>query len=128
MSISNYLENKILDHALGVAAYSMPSTVYVSLHSANPTDTGSGAELSGNAYARVAATFAAAASGATANSAEIQFPIATPSTWTTATHFGIWDAVSGGNLLWYGALGSSVTVTAGQRATFAVGDLDITLD
>ena len=34
MSLSNYLENKILDHVFRNTSYTSPTTVYVSLHSA----------------------------------------------------------------------------------------------
>ena len=43
--MSNYLEEKLLDHTLGTSAYTHPSTVYLALHTADPTDAGSGAEV-----------------------------------------------------------------------------------
>jgi hypothetical protein len=69
-SFSNYLENELLDHVFGAAAYSAPATLYVGLSTADPTDDDSGlAEPSGNGYARVAVTnnatnFPAASGGA----------------------------------------------------------------
>jgi hypothetical protein len=66
---SDYLENKILDHVLRNTAYTSPTTVYVGLYTAAPTDAGGGTEVSGNGYAREAATFSVASGGATANSA-----------------------------------------------------------
>jgi hypothetical protein len=44
------------------------------------------------------------------------------------TYFGIYDAVSGGNLLAYGLLGTAKDIDDGDTAKFAAGDLDITLD
>ncbi len=41
---------------------------------------------------------------------------------------GIWDAVSGGNALWGGALTVAKNVNAGDTFTIAADDLDITLD
>ena len=38
--MSNYLEEKLLDHTLGTSAYTTPSTVYLALHTAVPTDAG----------------------------------------------------------------------------------------
>jgi len=124
MSASNYLENVILDHTLGTSAYSMP-TVYVSLHTANPDEDASGAEVTGGSYARQTATFAAAASGSASNDAEVVFtgmPVA------TVTHFAVWDAVSGGNMLVYGALDASKTVGAGDALSFGIGNLTVTVD
>ena len=46
MSKSNYLENKLLDHALGTTAFTQPTNQYLALHTADPTDAASGAELS----------------------------------------------------------------------------------
>ena len=86
-SISNYLENELLDHILGTGAYTKP-TVYVGLSTADPTDDASGnAEPSGNAYARVAhSAWDAATSRATENTGTCTFPQATGS-WGTITHW-----------------------------------------
>jgi len=51
---SNYLENKVLDHVLRNVSYSSPTTVYVGLYTSDPTDAGSGTEVSGGSYARQA--------------------------------------------------------------------------
>ena len=128
-NISNYLENKLLDHILRAVSFTSPATVYVSLHTADPTDAGSGAEVSGGSYARVAVTagFAAAASGATSNSAAIIFPTATGS-WGTVTHFGIWDASTSGNLLIYGALAASVAPVTNDIVQFNAASLSVSLD
>jgi hypothetical protein len=39
--MTDYLEKKLLDHTLGKAAYTMPTTVYLALFTADPGDTGS---------------------------------------------------------------------------------------
>ena len=36
MSISNYAENKILEHTTGTTAWTMPTDVYVKLHTGDP--------------------------------------------------------------------------------------------
>lgn len=127
---SNYWENKILDHVFSKASYTAP-TIYVGLSTADPLDDGSGlAEPSGNGYARVvtsASTWTAASGGALSNAGDITFPEASGS-WSTVTHFALFDASSGGNMLAHGTLSVSKTITAGDTAKFAVGDLDVTLD
>ncbi len=48
--------------------------------------------------------------------------------WGTITHFGIFDASSGGNLLFHGALTESRTVNSGGQAKFLATELQIGLD
>lgn len=124
---SDYLENKILDHVLRNTAYTSPTTVYMALFTAAPTDAGGGTEVSTGNYARTAITFGAAASGAIANSGAVNFP--TPSgSWGACTHFGIFDASTAGNLLYWGALAQTETPLSGNTVTFPIGDIDITED
>jgi len=124
-AMSDYLENKILDHVLGTTAYTAPTTVYVGLATASFADDNSGTELTGNNYSRVSATFDAAASGTTDNSAAIEFAAATGS-WGDVSHFGSFDASSGGNLLIHGAFTTSKTIASGDVLKISAGDLDIT--
>ena len=124
-AMSDYLENKILDHVLGTTAYTAPSTVYIGLATASFADDNSGTELTGNNYSRVAATFSAAASGTTSNSAAIEFAAATGS-WGSVSHFGIFDAASSGNLLIHGAFTVAKTIASGDILKIPTGDLDIT--
>ena len=124
--MSNYLENALINHTLRNSALSAPSAVYVSLHTANPDEDASGAELSGSAYARQAATFAAPSNGVSTTSADINFPQATGS-WGTVTHIGIWDASSSGNMLYYTALDASKTIATGDILKIAAGSLTVTL-
>jgi hypothetical protein len=131
-SFSNFLELELLDHVFGNAAYSAPATLYVALFTATPSDTGGGTEVSGGSYARKdvtnnATNFPAAAAGAKSNGTAITFVTATAS-WGVVTQFGIFDASTAGNLLAWGDLTASKTVDSGDTVSFAVGDLDITLD
>ena len=135
MSKSNYLEDKILDHALGTTAFTQPTNQYLALHTADPTDAASGAELSAAAtanktgYARAAIDFNAASSGTAtgpAGSNTIEFTNShASSSWTQVTHFGIWDASSSGNLLYHGALTTAKTIAAGDTLRFTAGSISI---
>jgi hypothetical protein len=124
-AMSDYLENEILDHILGTGAYTMPTTVYVGLSTGSFNDDNSGTELSGSGYARQSIAFGAAASGTASNSGAVDFPAATGS-WGTVSHFGIFDASTGGNLLIHGALTASKAVATGDILRIATGDMDIT--
>ena len=133
MAVSTYERDARLNIFRGTAHPSVPTNFYISLHSADPSLTGS-SELSGNGYARVAVSPASgswdapATNGSVrqiANTNAIAFAAATGSDWTAATHFGIWDASTSGNFIRGAALGSSRTVQVGDTATFAAGALVI---
>jgi hypothetical protein len=124
-AFSDYLENKVLLHVLANTAYSSPTTVYLGLHTADPTDAGTGTEVSGNAYARQVAAFTVTNDTAS-NTSAIEFPTATGS-WGTVSHVGIWDNLTGGNLLFHGQLSASKTIASGDVFRVPAGDLDITL-
>lgn len=133
MSFSNYLELALLDHVFGGSDYTRPATLYISLHTADSGETGASEVASSNAYARVAVTnnatnFPAASSGSKANGTTITFATPTGAGWGTATHFGIWDASTGGNFISGGALSVSQSIPAGVIVSIAVGALTITLD
>jgi hypothetical protein len=126
---SNYLENKVLDHFLGTASTTAPSAVYLALFTSDPTDAGSGTEVStvGTNYARQTITFSSASGGTTSNSAAVEFSQATGSGFGTVTHFGIYDASSAGNLLFHGALTTSKTIDAGDVFKISSTNLNITV-
>jgi len=124
-NLSNYLENKLVDHFLGTTTYTKPSAVYVALYTVAPTDSGGGTEVTGGSYARQTAAFSAAASGATSNNANIDF---TNMPAATVVAIGIHDALTSGNLLLWGTLTSNKTTDAGDTLRIATGDLDISID
>lgn len=125
-AISNYLENALINVTLRATSYTAPTTVYVALFLTDPTDAGSGTECSGAAYARQAATFAAPSNGSSSTNADVQFPQAGDS-WGTMTHFGIYDALTTGNLLYHGALTTPKTIDTGDVFKIASGSLTVTL-
>ena len=126
MSFSDYLETKVLDHVFGGTAYTAPSTLYVALFTAAPSDSGGGTEVSGGAYARQTIAFTTSGD-TTSNNAAIEFPTATAN-YGTVTHVGVYDASSAGNLMAWAALTSSKTIETGDVFRIPSGDLDITLN
>ena len=127
---SDYWENEILDHIFDKDGLT-PPTMFVGLSTADPIDDGTGlAEPSGNNYTRVqtsASDWNPASGGALSNLVEIVFAMAT-SNWGTMTHFALFDAATGGNMLAFGSLDESKTVGSGDIAKFAAGDLEVKLD
>jgi hypothetical protein len=102
---------------------------YISLHTADPGNTGA-SEVSGGSYARQGpVTFANTGNNPTtaANDAVIEFPVATVS-WATITHFGIWSASSAGTFYGSGALSASKLIDVNDIARFIVGALTVTAD
>ncbi len=142
--LSNYLENKLIDLIFRGQAFPSTPTLYIALHTADPTDAGTGTEVStsGTGYSRLAVTASlnnfcgtqgagstvasTGTSGSTSNNIAFNFPAATGN-FGTVTHVGIWDALTGGNLLVYGQLSVSKAVSAGDPFLFSVGNLNMTL-
>jgi hypothetical protein len=124
-NLTNYLENKLIDHFLGTTSYTMPADVYVALFTVSPGEAGGGTEVTGGSYARQIATFTAASSGATSNDSNIDFT-GMPAETTVA--IGIFDALTSGNMLLYGTLTTNKTTDAGDTLRIATGDLDISID
>lgn len=124
--MSDYLENKIFNHVLRNTAYTAPSAVYLALFTADPTDAGTGTEVTGGGYARQLIAFGAPTNGAGANSGDLLFPIATAN-WGAITHIGIFDAVSAGNLLFHGQLTTAKTINTDDQLKVTAGDITVTL-
>lgn len=124
-NLSDYLENKLLDHFLGTTSYTMPTPIYVALYTVAPNDAGGGTEVAGGSYARQTATFDAAASGATQNDTDIDF-VNMPA--CTVVAIGIHDALTSGNLLVHGTLTANKSLDAGDTLRIATGDLDISIN
>ena len=124
--ISNFLENALINATLRATTYTSVATVYVSLWTSDPTDAGSGTEVSGGSYARTAVTFAAPSNGATTNNADVTFPTATAS-WGTVGWIGINDAATSGNLLYHTPLDTSKTIDSGDIFKISTGNLSVTL-
>jgi hypothetical protein len=134
-ALTNYLENKLIDHIFQGTAYTGPSNLYIALFTAvSDGEAGTVTEVSGGSYARVAVTAnssnwsdATGNNGTTSNVNAVTFPAATAD-WGTVTHFGIYDAASTGNLLVYAALTSSRNITNGSTPSFAAGALTVQID
>lgn len=132
---SDYLEAALLNHLFGSVAYTVPGTYHFALFTSAPNDTGGGTEVnpSASGYARVSVannttnfpTITAPASKS--NGTAVNFPIATAA-WGSVVAFGIYDASTGGNLLFWGDLTTARSVLTGDTPRFAAGALVITED
>lgn len=119
-ALSNYGENKSMDHLLGTSSWTKPTNTYVQLHIGSP-----GEDCTANVAAtttRQVASWAAAASRAIATDAALNWTIASDE---TISHFSVWDASSAGNPVLYGALSSSVVEQTSDTFTIASGGLTL---
>ena len=138
---SDYLENKIVDHLFRGVQWVAPTTLYLGLMNAAPTDAGASAEVVGGGYTRLAVPCtltnwratqggngaSTGDTGTTANLITLVFPAPTGG-WGNITHFGIFDALTGGNLLLWDAVASPQTVNAGDPApAFPIDALAVTV-
>lgn len=141
MSMTNAAEAAILDliflntdwanigDAGGLQNSATAGSFYVSLHTADPGETGdqTTSETAYTSYARVAVARSGAgwtrSVSTISNAALVQFPQCTGGT-STITHFGIGTASSGaGNLIFKGSLSASLSVSNGIQPQFAAAAL-----
>lgn len=126
-AMTNYLEDNLLNHSLRNVAFTSPASVHAALFTAAPGEGGGGTEVSGGSYARQAVTFGAPSANTTSNSADVTYPTATAD-WGTVTHVAIFDAASGGNMLFYGTLSQSKVVNTGDTFRFLSGNLSVSMN
>ena len=130
--LSEYLIEKLLDHAMGKAEYTMPTDVYVALFNGDPL--GAGTELEAppdTDYAREimadtdwnVAAFVSP-TGTIDNATDTDFGIA-GAAWGTVDHYAIYDALTGGHMLAGGPLEVSRSVQLNDPVKFPAGELKI---
>ena len=134
--LTNYLEDKIVNHVFGSTTYTKPTNWYVGLLTATPSDSAAGTEVTGGSYARQVCAFTITGSGIAqaVNTSAITFPTATAD-WGIVGWVGIYDALSGGNLVAYQNLQQSdfststtKTINDGDIFKFNASTIKIQLD
>lgn len=118
-----------IGNSSGLQGSSVVGKLYVALYTTNPTDADTGTEANYTGYARIGVNRSLSGwtvSGNTVqNTASIIFPISSGGS-NTITHIGIRTAITGGDLLYSGALGSSVSVSSGDTPKFNSNQIIIT--
>lgn len=144
--MSNYMRNKLVDFFHRGQSFTPPATVYMTLVSTGPTAATAGTPLAGTGYARqpVSASLAAWAgtqgagttavstgtTGQTSNNAVVDFGTA-GSDWGTASHWEAYDALTGGNRLFWGEITDAVgtptprTIVTGDPVSFPISAMQI---
>lgn len=119
---SAYLRDALVEHALGINAFTMPTNVFLALFTSDPTVDDTGDELTGGSYARQQLSFAAAVDGVCDSNTSETF---TNLTANRITHWGIYDASTSGNLLYFGAFDIFIDVNNTDDLPIASGDISI---
>ncbi len=127
--LSDFSEELLLEYLFtAIAAADRPTAWYLSLHDADPGDTGADELTTGedSGYARTTITFVKDANNTVVSVANTTH---TPTDGTNViTHIGIWDALTSGNYLAGGELDGPRTITSTAPLTIAAGDLIIALN
>lgn len=131
---TNHMESLVLTGLLNGTSITLSNAKpYIGLLTSAPTDSGGGNELAGGGYARVQVgssgqgDFSVSAEGSASNGAEFKWADATAD-WGTVTHVAVYDSATGGNMLLYGTLNSSVNVTSGDIFKIPPSGFTINMD
>jgi hypothetical protein len=132
-AFSDYLENTLVNATLRGGTYT-GGGVFVALFKSDPTDAGTGAELTDSGYVRQRAHttvasdgFTVPSNGSTSNARNLIFP-AIVQVQVAITHWGIFDAQTNGNLLYYAPMLNPKTLDPTDVLSFPIGSLIVTLD
>lgn len=123
MPKSYYADNTTLNLFLRNTPFSPPILTYLALFTVSPTPAGGGTEVAGNGYARQVVTFGTPNNGSCSNVATVAFPVDVIADWGTITSYGAFDAITGGNLLYFNNLSSSRYVAVNDQIVFPAGQL-----
>lgn len=123
-ALTTALANQLINAVLRSTSYVSPGAVYLAAFSTTPAANGSGTEVTGGSYARVSMSFSAPVNGTTSNTNEADI-LGMPA--VTVNGLALFDASSGGNMLFFGSLATPKTANAGDTFIVKVGDLNIAL-
>lgn len=137
MPASVYTQQNVLNAALRGTVYPLPAGTYISLHTADPGETGASEVSTGtwpgyvrrhveNGAAIGTGWSAADANGQSKNAKQITFPTNNGAGNITISHFAIWDDLAAGNLIATGVLNTPVTLAIGEIQVFDINALTVT--
>ena len=135
--ISQYMMPKAMDHLVGKASFTIPATVAMTLCTANPSSTSTGATQAETVYSNYirltfsTATFSSATTATPSvslNAAQLQFANCGV-TGSTLLGWTLCDSATtgAGNMLWFGGLTSTVISSTQTPPTIAAGALSCSL-
>lgn len=127
--MGNYAVHEMLDHTFRNLSFTSPTTVYSTIYTAAPSDSGGGTQATGGTYARQSTTFAAPSGGSCASNATVSWT--DDAGWGTITSWGLHDAAAVGTdqLIFYDTAfteGSAV-LTSGDTFQITSGSMTCSL-
>lgn len=132
---SDYLEDKLIDLVLRAQAFTPPAKTWVALHTAAPGDTGANEvpTTTWPAYVRQDAAKGGAQTaawtnrgdGTAQNALQLLYAMYDGTAPLTVTHFSLWDAQTGGNMLVQAQLAANRTVNPGDVFVVDVNKLTV---
>lgn len=140
-SLSNYLENAILNHVFGGSGvaqqYSPPAHLYCALFTQLDTATSGDANLvtevpilygyNRSLIPNTKDSWTTASNGSLTNSIAISFSAAAGGNWGTVKGIGLYDAITGGNLLAW-STGVNKLIEDTDSVSINIGSMSIALD
>lgn len=134
---SNYTEANVINALLRGVAFPLPSKTYVSLHTANPGEAGD-SEVTTDAFpayvrreaeqgGAIGSGWSEPVDGVSKNAKQLTYPGFDGAAPVTASHWAVYDAPTGGNLLFYAPLQTSRTLQSGDVFVFDINALTVTM-
>lgn len=118
-ALTNFGESQLTNYLLN------SGNRYLALYVTAVTETGTGTEVTGTWYSRKLCTFTTSTDGASSsNNIQLDFGEVTGSA-VTVTHWGLFDAATGGNMWAYGDFTVGKTASIGTNIIIPVGDIVI---
>ena len=134
---SNYTENNVINALLRGVTFPLPAKTYVGLHTANPGESGGNEVDTGDfpAYVRreaevggyIGSGWSEPTDGETKNAKQLTYPGFDGEAPVTVTHWAVYDAASGGNMLFYAPLQTSRQLQTGDVFVFDINALTVTM-
>ena len=125
---SSVLQNQVIQHNFGGSAYPQPTSWWLAIYSANPTDSlnaSSPAPITNLVQISGEAPIWTRTDNRASNRHDIQFPPVPASETWVVSHFAIFDNSTAGRPLYYGAFRTAKTLEEGDIFLISAGSLVI---
>lgn len=123
-ALSAYAQKAVLDWLLGGDTPTQPSARWLGLSYGAPSST-NGSEIATASRATVNVAAAASPGGSASNAAAVVF--AAFSYASTVSGWQLWDASTGGNMLWFGTMAVATRPASASQFTCAAGNAAFTM-
>lgn len=132
-AFSNYLEQNLVNYLKGTAMPTAPSTTYVEMWASAGNDDASNvgvitslsrASVAGSNWTTAVGTDGNGDFHAIRNSVAVVITTAATAS-ATVSAFGVYDAPTAGNLLWWGTLGTPKTLSVDDELKFNASNLSL---